>query len=131
MTQSANKTTLTTSELVPLATAQDCIGRYVTSQQIVPDPTYAFIVSHNDIMDALGIKKPVPPMDFKQFRVYFGLSPQDLDYKMRLFLVPVDDAGNDVLPLDADGNMCVYDFNAPCPATCDINSPLYYGNLSA
>jgi hypothetical protein len=54
---------------------------------------------------------------------------EDLNYKMRLFLVPVNSDGCDVLPIGTGGLKYVYDFNLPCPATCDVTSPLYYGNL--
>jgi hypothetical protein len=122
---------LSSSNLVPLDTAQECIRRYIdriASKEV--NPTYAFLIVHADIMQALGATEPLPGMDFGRFRVYFGLSSEELNFKMRLFLVPVDDSGHDILPVDGQGHMCVYDFNLPCPNTCDVDSPLYYGKLS-
>lgn len=125
-----SKPELSTFDLVPLPTAQDSIRRYIdqiASKQA--NPTYAFLIRHSDIVQALGLS-PFSGMDYGRFRVYFGLSSQELHYKMRLFLTPVNEDGRDVLPVDGEGNLCVYDFNLPCPNTCDVNSPLYYGNLS-
>ena len=118
--------TLTTANLVLITEAEDCVRRYVHKVADEHHPTYAFLINHEDIMDALGFEDPDPVMEFQQFRVYFGLGNAMMDYKMRLFLVPVDDSGHDIFPRDEDDRECVYDFNAPCPATCDQYSALYY-----
>jgi hypothetical protein len=95
----------------------------------------AFTVHHEDIFECLGIPDSTP-CDFTHFRVYFGMQippnnggPSD----MRLFLVPVraEDTGVvDVIPTcpvskEFPSGQYVYDFNTPCPNTCDITSPLF------
>lgn len=124
-------TKLTTSNLVDLDVAQDSIRRYIdqiASQQ--SDPTYAFKISHQDIHIALG-STPSNANDSAatEFRVYLALETEELSFKMRLFLVPLDADGCDVLHVGPGGKPQVYDFNLPCPTTCDVSSPLYYGNL--
>jgi hypothetical protein len=119
-----------TANLVLLAEAQASIQRYVTSVAEQPNPTYAFLIEHDDIVEALGIEDCESEMAYGLMRVYFGLYGEELSYKMRLFLVPVNDAGEDVIPVNSKDEQCVYDFNAPCPATCDVSSPLYYGNFN-
>lgn len=116
---------LVSSHLVLLDEAKLDVGRYVNQEKTQAAPTYAFLIVHADIMEALGLPPDVP-CTYSQFRVYFGLMDAAHNYKMRLFVVPVDDDGADVFPVDSDGNECVYDFNLPCPATCDVDSPLYY-----
>jgi hypothetical protein len=119
---------LTSSNLVPLDVVQESIRRYMTRlAPLEDDPTYAFLINHEDIVQALGLS-PLDYMEYERLRVYFGLADEDQNFKMRLFLVPVNNAGEDVLPV-VDGKQYVYDFNLPCPATCDVTSPLYYGNL--
>ncbi|HTF03088.1 MAG TPA: hypothetical protein VK826_03650 [Bacteroidia bacterium] len=121
---------LTTSNLVALDVAQAAISRYITqiaSQEA--DPTYAFKISHSDIQAALGIP-PSNDSSSASFRVYFGLETEELNFKMRLFLVPLNADDCDDLPIGADGKQRVYDFNLPCPNTCDPSSPLYFGRLN-
>ncbi|MDQ3111634.1 MAG: hypothetical protein M3R17_17230 [Bacteroidota bacterium] len=97
----------------------------------------AFAVKHDDIFECLGIADTVVS-EYSHFRIYFGmtvpagvgLGPND----MRLFLVPVvkDEDGNDidVIPTcppstQFPSGQFVYDFNTPCPNTCDGDSPLF------
>jgi hypothetical protein len=121
---------LKSSDLVLLTEAEAAVGRYVNSVSTDPNPTYAFLIVQDDILQALGVPPgSVSGLNFTQFRVYFGLNDEEHDFKMRLFVVPVDDSGHDIFPLDSDDRECVYDFNAPCPATCDLASPLYYGRF--
>lgn len=119
---------LTTSTMIDLVEAQESIRRYIAHVASETDPTYAFKVGHHDILAALGIKLPAEGKGLGMVRVYFGLATEDLNFKMRLFLVPLDSEDRDILP-EHDGKLKVYDFNLPCPTTCDVNSPLYYGNL--
>lgn len=121
---------LSSSNLVLLTEAEPAVGRYVAQESANPNPTYAFLIVYDDISQALGLKPgEAADLDFTQFRVYFGLDNEEQNFKMRLFLVPVDDSGHDIFPLNSDDQQCVYDFNAPCPATCDLDSPLYYGRF--
>ncbi len=122
---------LQTSNLVPLALAQDCIQRYiaeVASKEI--NPVYAFQIYHDDLLHALGRKPEAGSNDISRVRVYLGISGEDQGSMVRLFLVPVNDEGKDVIPTDDEGNQRVYDFNLPCPATCDVTSPLYYQTVA-
>lgn len=122
---------LQTSNLVPLAIAQDCISRYITEiASKETNPVYAFQIYHDDLLHALGRKPEAEANDISRVRVYLGISSDDDGSMVRLFLVPVNDAGKDVIPTDDEGNQRVYDFNLPCPATCDVTSPLYYQTVT-
>ncbi len=122
---------LQTSNLVPLALAQDCIQRYISEiASKETNPVYAFQIYHDDLLHAMGKKAEIGSNDISRVRVYLGISSEDEGSMVRLFLVPVDDNGKDVIPTDEDGNKRVYDFNLPCPATCDVTSPLYYQTVA-
>jgi hypothetical protein len=61
-------------------------------------------------------------------RVYFGLD----NGVEKLVLVAVDANGQDIINPTVDGQTIsgTYDFCAPCPPTCDINSVLLTGRMS-
>lgn len=114
---------------IPLTEAQGLIRNYkdFIAANSIPNPVYAFLIVHADIMQALELDG-TPGASFERFRGYMGVDdPSGSGW--RLLVVPVDANGDDVIPYKA-GQAIVYDFNLPCPATCDVNSPLYYSNIS-
>lgn len=60
-------------------------------------------------------------------RLYFGLE----NGVEKLVLVGIDNNGNDIINPTVKGQQIsgTYDFNQPCPPTCDVNSPLYTGDM--
>ncbi len=56
-------------------------------------------------------------------RAYIGLPNNTTMAGLHLFIVGVDSEGNDIITGEDEKSM-IMDFNAPCPATCDVNSPL-------
>lgn len=114
---------------VPLEEARTAIRNYRTSIENTPLPhLFGFLIEHADIFDALGLdptKLGQQPTHGK-FRVYVGkTNVTGFGDEWHLYLVPVTPAGVDVIPVDTEGMQYVYDFNSPCPATCDVSSPLY------
>lgn len=69
----------------------------------------------------------------KGVRAYFAVKREDEDLPddITALIVPVDLKGNDIITtpvgLGDDGSSEIYDFTAPCPSECDVNSPLYVG----
>lgn len=57
-------------------------------------------------------------------RAYIGLPNSSTMAGMHLFIVGVDSNGKDIIE-DDDKQSLIMDFNAPCPLTCDLTSPLY------
>jgi hypothetical protein len=62
-------------------------------------------------------------------RIYFGYNaaspspdPSGSNFPMRVVLVATDSSGNDILHTTEPCG--AYDYGQPCPAICDINSPL-------
>jgi len=93
----------------------------------------AYLLRTEDIFEALGIVFQQPPsMSYARVRVYLGMlqTTTDTDTVYKLFLVPVDSSGKDVIlngPITSGGPNVdyVFDFNTPCPNTCDKTSPLF------
>lgn len=112
---------------VLLTDALAAIRNYRDSIKNTPNPhVYAFLIIHDDIRQALGMGTS-PDMQYGRFRGYLGKQELDGVVEWHLYVVPVDATPNqnDVIPETADGVKYVYDFNCPCPTTCDLNSPLY------
>jgi hypothetical protein len=117
----------------PLDAAEAAIANYKTILRrmnvMEQNMIKAYLVSYEDIAHTLGIddQRDVE-RKFDQMRVYIGaingLNEGD-PLIFKLFLVPVDNDGFDRIPKDLDGKEFVYDFNVPCPNTCDTVSPLY------
>lgn len=128
-----NKDPMPTNNYLPktisLTDAQSLIQNYKNfiSANNIPNPVYAFIIVHADIIHALEVDGEVTA-SFGRFRGYIGVDEPDGN-GWRLLVVPVDINGDDVIPY-SNGQAIVYDFNLPCPATCDVNSPLYFNNIS-
>jgi hypothetical protein len=132
------KRLLTSSFHVPLAEAQVNIARYVDkcTELFGNVPIRAYTIHGEDLMEALGMDTTEPiPHRYSHIRAYLGL---DSLSNFKLYLTPVEGAnlaavpkiaGTDVILSDESGEY-VLDLNAPCPATCDITSPLYYDNIS-
>lgn len=119
-----------------LAAAQRCIQHYVDTaiaQGIKTENIVrAYTVSAEDALAALGLQAGSElSLAYTRFRAYVGLDPSSPTDNYKLFMVPVDDNGNDYIPqgpapeYDHEGAF-VYDFNLPCPNSCDTSSPLYY-----
>lgn len=126
-------------EAYPLHRAEECIRRYVkrvldhsdisSSSEVIR----AYSVKQADAMSALGVSGTYTTL-YDHFRAYIGIDEVIVDGKTldqyKLFLVPIADDETDVILEDAEGNKYVYDFNTPCPNTCDTKSPLYLaGNV--
>jgi len=66
-------------------------------------------------------------------RAYFAVkeTDQDLPDDVTALIVPVDLAGSDIVAHthgvggDEEDDSDIYDFTQPCPAQCDVESPLY------
>lgn len=127
-----------TLKAYPLERAQDCIRLFTqnASNKNLDMVTLirAYTVKQSDVAAVLGVKDACPTT-YTHFRAYIGMTPQDgEDDLYKLFLVPVDVDGFDVIPKGPtteypfDGYY-VYDFNTPCPNTCDPKSPLFQAGI--
>ena len=74
----------------------------------------AFLIPHEDFAQLLAR----PSVD--DIRAYVGVDDSGTH---KLMLVGVDKYGSDLI--DADKKEYIYDFTQPCPAYCDMKSPLY------
>lgn len=128
---------LTSSYQVPLSVAQDNIQRYTDkcSEVLGIVPIKAYTIHAEDLMEVLGIPDTTKIYKYDHVRAYLGL---DTLNQFKLYLTPVEGAdlsavpkiaGTDVILKNAEGAQYVLDLNAPCPATCDITSPLYYTKM--
>ena len=72
----------------------------------------------------------------KGIRAYFAVNEadEDLPDDITALIVPVDLKGSDIITTpvglgygDDEGGSEIYDFTAPCPSECDVDSPLYVG----
>jgi hypothetical protein len=128
------KRLLTSSFHVPLAEAQVNIARYVDkcTELFGNVPIRAYTISAEDLVQALGMDTVEPiPCRYKHIRAYLAL---DSLFNFKMYITPVEGAnlaavpkiaGTDVILSDESGEY-VLDLIAPCPATCDFTSPLYY-----
>ena len=111
---------------IPLAEAVDLTQNWVEytnlNKPLQPHDgaKRAFKVSKDDIMALLNEK------GFCGIRIYIGKDTATASGDMRLVLVAVNEAGDDMIVGENPG---VYDFSMPCPSTCDLTSPLYTGIL--
>jgi hypothetical protein len=126
----------TTLDLVPLSEAEACIAAYkqtLYDQKISHENILkAYLLRTRDLFEAFGLdKSAVFELSHPYVRIYIGLEKGTFANNYRLFLVPVTLDGNDDIPFgyindgDAFPQSYVYDFNTPCPKTCDRNSRLY------
>lgn len=129
---------LTSSYQVPLSVAQANIERYTDkcTELLGIVPIKAYTIHAEDLMEVLGIQDTAKIYTYDHVRAYLGLDSLN---SFKLYLTPVEGAdlsavpkiaGTDVILKNAEGVEYVLDLNAPCPATCDLTSPLYYGNIS-
>lgn len=117
---------------VSLEQAQAAIRNYreFISSNNISNPVNGFLIVHADIVQALELQGEFPRTSYERFRAYLGLTdpanpPATENFSpWHLYVVPVDMNGDDVIPYVA-GKPVVYDFDAPCPTTCDPNSPLF------
>lgn len=126
--------TATTMDTVPLETALMNIKHYQDSCAAFFNgtvPIRAYTIHAEDMLLALGIDPSKVECRYSHARVYIGLNDSS---RFKLYFTPVLDAdlhpdamnaGRDTILRDADGNQFVMDLNAPCPNTCDVQSPLY------
>lgn len=125
---------LQSSFRVPLDQAKENIQRYNDrcAELLGIVPIKAYTIHAEDLMEVLGIPASEPPIyQYSYVRAYLGL---DTLNNFKLYLTPVEGAnlsavpkvaGKDVILTDESGKQYVLDLNAPCPATCDLTSPLY------
>lgn len=123
----------TTMDTVPLETALINIKHYQDSCKAFFNntvPIQAYTIHAQDMLMALGIDPATVECQYSHARVYIGLNDSS---EFKLYFTPVVgadlqpdamNAGRDTILKDADGNQFVMDLNAPCPNTCDANSPL-------
>lgn len=124
----------------PLKEAQQCIRNYIANARKSgikeENIIRAYTVKAKDVIDALGVTTKDGSeigSTYSHFRAYIGQQPEIENfskYTYKLFLVPVKENDNgdefiDVIPTEANGEAYVYDFNTPCPNSCDFSSPLY------
>jgi hypothetical protein len=104
----------------------------------------AFTVNAEDLLMAMGIAYDADKIgEHKNIRIYMGYRPKsEARGGFKLYIVPVsgisetETAGNDMVIEKTAKELCivkpkpdglntqyVLDLNAPCPSTCDINSP--------
>jgi hypothetical protein len=139
-----NLTLKTLEERFGLKRAERCIGLYKNLMKKIgipkDDVVKAFTVRTQELLEAVEAevdKEGKIIYHFDHVRVYLGLSDEAKPEKERpsdfkMFLVPVDAKGCDVIPgrLKGKGKSneeqeYVYDLIAPCPNTCDTTSDLY------
>ena len=129
---------------VPLMEAEACIAAYKLKarEKVLKEDNFVkgYLVSYKDIVETYGIplntsREHLPT--FHYMRVYIGLIDpgNEQPYIYKLYLVPVVVSeqypnGQDQIPygpIEEGGESMsyVYDFNTPCPNTCDTTSPLY------
>jgi hypothetical protein len=89
-----------------------------------PNPQYikAFNIPMQDIINLSNFTK------CPSVRAYLSMTSATDVSTLKIILVPVDAAGNDILsipgPTGADQSS-IFDLTSPCPQICDINSPLF------
>ncbi len=93
---------------------------------LAPNPNYirAFYIPIVDITSLASFH------NVEAVRAYIGLGTADDPATAKLILVPVADNGDDIIYApspDPIPQSAMYDFTQPCPATCDLNSPLFTG----
>jgi hypothetical protein len=87
-----------------------------------------FLIPFADIQDIMDIHKEKNIMGV---RGYMSLADENNLSSLRFILVPVDSDGRDMLDIHLEGDTdddvqsTIYDFTQPCPAFCDVKSPLY------
>jgi len=127
-----------------LEKAKDCIAYYklrAAKKKIADtDLIKGYLLRTYDLFAALGIDG-ADRIEHVHVRVYLGMEPgtdgrTDTDNVYKLFLVPVDIDGKDIIPVGpivpgGDDVQFVYDFNTPCPNTCDKTSPLFNAGSAA
>lgn len=130
-----------TLDIVPLSEATKCITAYKQTlyKKNIPHSNIlkAYLLRTRDFFEALGISKSeFTDLTHPFVRIYIGLEPDDtLVNKYKLFLVPVTLDGKDDIPKgyinegDPVERQYVYDFNTPCPKTCDRESELYLAGI--
>lgn len=101
---------------------QDAVDWTKKWRQDNPTSLKAFLVAFSEVTDIMA------ETNAASFRVYFGLDDTGAE---KLILVGVDGSGNDIINPVVDGHQIsgTYDFNTPCPPTCDPLSPLMTGRM--
>jgi pyrroloquinoline quinone (PQQ) biosynthesis protein C len=105
---------------VTLAAAQAEITNWKTycTNKSISDRVIAVKIPMESITPLLEIE------NISGIRTYIGLPDASKMAGMHVFVVAIDSNGNDIIE-DGEGNSMIMDFNSPCPATCDVNSPLF------
>jgi hypothetical protein len=78
------------------------------------------VKAHNIPLDSI-----VPLLSIEgitSIRAYMGLADKNTMAGMHLYFVAVDGEGNDII--EVDEKSVILELTTPCPATCDVNSPL-------
>jgi hypothetical protein len=140
MIDQVKKETNPTLDIVPLIEAEKCIAAYkqtLYDKHIAHDNILkAYLLKTRDIFEALGIDdSEVLQLSHPYVRIYIGMEPNSALFNYKLFLVPVTLEGLDDITKgfinegDEYEREYVYDFNTPCPRTCDRDSALYKAGM--
>ena len=120
-----------------LSDAQECIAYYKMRAGLAGLDNSTLVKAYSlrtvDFFEALGIAAGnIPTLTHPKVRVYLGMQNTGVltDHIYKMFMVPVNAEGVDQIPngpiVEGGDNVSfVYDFNTPCPNTCDLTSPLY------
>lgn len=127
---------MVTSRQDPIKEAQEDVRHFVDSVvgkfhvRYEYDFVRAFTISAKDMLEVMGLDTNTV-CNYYACRAYLGL---DHDNQFKMYLTPVDvENGRDLFlnhnrdraTTDVDSFSYVLDLIAPCPNTCDYNSPLY------
>jgi hypothetical protein len=101
---------------------QDAVNWATNWRRANPGSNKAFLVDFSEVTSIQA------ETGATSFRVYFGLDSTGAE---KLILVGVDSNGNDIINPVVNGHQesGTYDFNMPCPPTCDPGSPLMTGTM--
>lgn len=126
---------MVTSRQEPVKVAQEDIKRFVDTfatykDRYKVDFVRAYTISSIDMLEVMGLDTNMA-CKYDACRAYLGLAS---DQQFKLYLTPVDTDERDIFlsfredqPASREIDSLSYVLNliAPCPNTCDVDSPLY------
>ncbi|MEP6677392.1 MAG: hypothetical protein ABJA78_19685 [Ferruginibacter sp.] len=101
---------------------RDFIGPIMASENYIR----AFYIPIDDITSLAAFHQ------VKAVRAYLALEDVTDPSTLKLAMVPVDDDGKDILFCASEiagKQSAIYDFTSPCPQSCDVDSPLFTGDI--
>jgi hypothetical protein len=120
--------------VIPAGEAEGYTKAWRTQKNLNPTYAKAFTIKIQELEDLLAELKGMPQAD--AVRVYLAIKPTPAGDDMETIILcgvngfnPDRGAnGTDIVTYKAANGEEVsgcFDFNFPCPTTCDVNSPLY------